>query len=391
MKRLSILGSTGSIGANACDVVRNHPGRFEIVGLAAGRNVDLLAAQIEAFQPEVVAVIDEEHARRLERLLGTGRKPSVLWGTEGYREVAALPAADMVLSAMVGAAGLLPTLTAIEAGKAVALANKETLVMAGELVMERARSRGVSILPVDSEHSAVFQCLSGQRHQDVRRIILTASGGPFWNLSKEEMEKVTAAQALRHPNWKMGDKITVDSASMMNKGLEVIEAKWLFGIDIERIDVVVHPRSIVHSMVEYRDGSIIGQIGVPDMRIPIGYALSYPERLTACEGNHLNLLEAGPLEFFRPDFEKFPNLRLAFEAARAGGTMPTVLNAANEIAVSAFLGGSIGFLQMPLVIGKVLSEHEQTASRAIDVILRADDWARKRAAEIIEEIKNCSE
>jgi 1-deoxy-D-xylulose-5-phosphate reductoisomerase len=391
MKRLSILGSTGSIGVNACDVIRNHPGHFEILGLAAGRNVELLAAQIEAFRPKIVAVIDEDHARRLERSLGGDRRTSVRWGTEGYREVAALPGADMVLSAMVGAAGLLPTLAAIEAGKTIALANKETLVMAGELVMERARSRDVSILPVDSEHSAIFQCLSGQRQKDVRRIILTASGGPFQALSISEMETVTPEQALRHPNWKMGDKITIDSASMMNKGLEVIEAKWLFGIDIERIDVMVHPRSIIHSMVEFNDGSIMAQLGVPDMRIPIGYALSYPERLNTASGGFLNLMEAGPLEFLRPDFERFPNLCLAFEAARAGGTMPAVLNAANEVAVSAFLEGSIGFLQMPVVIGKVLAEHEKTASTAIDAILRADDWARRRAAKTIEEIKTCSE
>jgi len=391
MKRLSILGSTGSIGVNACDVIRNHPGRFEIKGLAAGRNIELLAVQIEAFRPKVVAVIDEDHARRLQADLRGDCKPSVLWGIEGYREVAALPGTDMVLSAMVGAAGLLPTLAAIEAGKTIALANKETLVMAGELVMEQARSRNVSILPVDSEHSAIFQCLSGQRRKDVRRIILTASGGPFLTLCRREMETVTPERALRHPNWKMGDKVTIDSASMMNKGLEVIEAKWLFDMDIERIEVVVHPQSVVHSLVEYNDGSIMAQIGVPDMRIPIGYALSYPERLTAAPGGFLNLIEAGPLEFLSPDFERFPNLRLAFKAARAGGTMPAVLNAANEVAVSAFLAGSIGFLQMPVVIGKVLSEHEKTVSPAIDDILRADDWARRKAAKTIEEIKTCSE
>ena len=280
MKRISILGSTGSIGVSTLDVVGAHPDQFTVTALAAGRNITLMKQQIERFRPRLAAVIDEAHARELRRLLGPASTTDILFGPEGYRETAAVADADMVVSAMVGAAGLLPTLDAIEAGKDIALANKETLVMAGHLVLRKAAEMGVKIIPVDSEHSAIFQCLQGHRREDVRRIILTASGGPFLHASAEELSKVTPAQALRHPNWTMGKKITIDSATMMNKGLEVIEAGWLFDLPGTAIDVLIHPQSIVHSLVEYRDGSVIAQMGVPDMRIPIAYALSYPHRLT---------------------------------------------------------------------------------------------------------------
>jgi 1-deoxy-D-xylulose-5-phosphate reductoisomerase len=382
MKKLSILGSTGSIGTSALDVVRRNRGRFGVVALAAGRNLDLLAEQIAEFDPRVVSVLDEDHARRLRERTGPVRA-DVLSGPEGYREVAAADGADMVLSALVGAAGLLPTLAAIEAGRDIALANKETLVTAGALVMERVRAKGVRLFPVDSEHSAIFQCLEGQDRDAVRRIVLTASGGPFLRHSAEQLEAVTPVEALKHPNWTMGRKITIDSASMMNKGLEVIEARWLFDTDYDRIDVVVHPRSIVHSMVEFRDGSILAQMGVPDMRIPIAYALAWPERIPQ-PGSLLDLTRAGALEFFEPDRERFPGLDLAYAAGRAGGTAPAVLNGANEIAVEAFLQGRIRFTDMAATIKEVLSRHERDEVRSVEDVLRADRWARETAQSIIE-------
>jgi len=383
MKNISILGSTGSIGVNALDVIQDNPSRFRVVALSARRNISLLKAQIERFNPRIAAVNDRELARKLETIIDPTVKTEILFGEAGYREVASIPEADMVLSAMVGSAGLLPTMEAIEAGKDIALANKEIMVMAGEVVIDRAKVKGVRILPVDSEHSAIFQCLSGHRHGDIRRIILTASGGPFLNASMEELAHVRPAQALRHPKWEMGTKVTIDSASMMNKGQEVIEAKWFFSVDIDYIDVQIHPQSIVHSMVEYVDGSVIAQLGVPDMRIPIAYALSYPERLhrsLPC----LDLPKAGRLEFFRPDLQKFPNLRLAYEAGRAGGTFPAVLNAANEVVVKYFLRESIRFNDMPKIIEEVLSAHETKEAPCIENILDADQWARERANDIVE-------
>ena len=275
MKRISLLGSTGSIGCSTLDVIGSYPEEFSVTALAAGRNLGLLKSQIERFRPRLAAVVDEEHACELRRLLSANTATAVFFGPEGYREVAAAADTDLVVSAMVGAAGLIPTLEAIDAGKTIALANKETLVMAGSVVLRKAEAKGVHIIPVDSEHSAIFQCLQGHRREDVRRIILTASGGPFLYSSPEELRKVTPAQALRHPNWKMGSKITIDSATMMNKGLEVIEALWLFGVPLTAIDVLIHPQSIIHSFVEYRDGSMIAQLGVPDMRIPIAYALYF--------------------------------------------------------------------------------------------------------------------
>jgi 1-deoxy-D-xylulose-5-phosphate reductoisomerase len=387
MKRISLLGSTGSIGVSTLDVVGAHPDQFVVTALAAGRNITLMKQQIERFRPRLAAVFDEAHARELRRLLGPASPMEVLFGPEGYRETAASADADMVVSAIVGAAGLLPTLDAIEAGKDIALANKETLVMAGHLVLRKATERGVKIIPVDSEHSAIFQCLQGQKREDVRRIILTASGGPFLHASEEELAKVTPAQALRHPNWTMGKKITIDSATMMNKGLEVIEAGWLFELPGTAIDVLIHPQSIVHSLVEYRDGSVIAQMGVPDMRIPIAYALSHPNRLTRSE-KKLDLRKVGTLTFLDSDPIRFPALRLAYAAAKTGGTMPAVLNGANEMAVTAFIEEKIRFNKIVSVVEEVLSRHRGHADPGIDAILAADRWAREEAGKIIEGMKN---
>ena len=345
-KKLSILGSTGSIGRSTLEVVRQFPDRFEVVALGAGSNAALLCQQIVEFSPRLVSVLDTQVAYSLQNLLGekSGSSPDILYGPEGYCRVAAYPEADMLVSAMVGAAGLLPTLSAIEAGKNIALANKETLVAAGEIVMGAAAGKNVKILPVDSEHSAIFQALQGNHREALDRVLLTASGGPFFNKSRSELEAVTPEAALRHPNWSMGRKITIDSATLMNKGLEVIEAHWLFGVPVERISVHIHPESIVHSMVEYVDGSVIAQMGIPDMKIPIAYALAYPERLPVASPR-LDLFRLQKLSFYPPDEEKFPCLRLAFDACRKGSTMPAVLNAANEIAVHAFLEKTIGFLR----------------------------------------------
>ena len=385
MKKISILGSTGSIGVSTLDVVVHHPAEFSVAALAGGRNISLLKDQIRHFHPELAAVIDKEHADRLRAILPPDEKTVILWGPAGYREVARHRDAEMVVSAMVGSAGLVPTLEAIDAGKDIALANKETMVMAGSLVVERAREQHVRILPVDSEHSAIFQCLAGHQPDQVRRIILTASGGPFRTLSGAQLADVSPADALKHPNWVMGRKITIDSASMMNKGLEIIEARWLFDIGIDRIDVLVHPKSIVHSMVEYRDGSVVAQMGIPDMRIPIAYALSYPARLPLREAA-LDLIQASPLEFFEPDLERFPCLRLARDAGKAGGTMPAVLNGANEVAVAAFLEERIRFRDLPVVISRVLDRHRPVASPDLDQILQADRWARRETDYFVERI-----
>jgi len=385
MKNISILGSTGSIGMSALDVIKDNPTRFKVVALSAHRNVSMLKKQIDQFTPKIVSVVDQENAHELKKIVDPALGTEILFGADGYRQVASIKEAHMVISSMVGSAGLLPTIEAIEAGKDIALANKEVMVMAGEIVVNKARVKGVNILPVDSEHSAVFQCLSGHRRADIKRIILTASGGPFLHLSKEELDNVKPEQALRHPNWKMGPKVTIDSASMMNKGLEILEAKWFFGVDIDHIEVQIHPQSIIHSMVEYVDGSIIAQLGVPDMRIPIAYALSYPERISRSEP-YLDLPKVGRLEFLSPDLEKFPNLRLACEAGRVGGTHPAVLNAANEVAVESFLKGSILFTDMPKMIKEVLSSHQRRQNPTFEDILSADQWAREKANEIAERV-----
>lgn len=376
-KTLSILGSTGSIGVSTLAVVRQFPERFEVCALAAGRNIELLLKQIKVFRPSLVAVLNERLAVRLQQGLKLeNHQPEVCFGSEGYARVATHPHSHMLVSAMVGAAGLLPTLAAIHEGKDLALANKETLVIAGEIVMRVAEQKGIRILPVDSEHSAIFQALQGNHRNALKRILLTASGGPFFNKTLEELGKVTPEAALRHPNWNMGRKITIDSATLMNKGLEVIEARWLFGVPVERIAIHIHPESIVHSMVEYIDGSVIAQMGIPDMRIPIAYALAYPERLPV-ESPPLDLFRLRHLNFFPPDDEKFPCLRLAFDACRRGSTMPAVLNAANEVAVEAFLNGGISFPEIPRVIETVMNSHHAAAALSLEAVLKADLWARQ--------------
>ena len=378
MKRLTILGSTGSIGSNALKVVAAHPEAYRIVGLAAGRNVELLAAQVERFQPSAVAIRDAQQAEALRSRLGKRGNTKVYAGMEGFIQVATWEEADTVLSAVTGSAGLTPTYAAIQAGKEIALANKETMVMAGSLVMEEAKRRNVPILPVDSEHSAILQSLQGHPREDVKRVILTASGGPFRDLPLEAMGPVSPEQALKHPNWNMGRKITIDSATLMNKGLEVIEAKWLFGLSMDQIAVLVHPQSIVHSMVEYKDGSIVAQLGVPDMITPISYALSYPHHVETSLPS-LKLEEVGTLTFALPDRQKFMCLDLAFEAGQIGGSMPAVLNAANEVAVDHFLEGRIGFLDIPMLIKKTMEAHRPFPIDSIEKVMEADRWARQAA------------
>ena len=381
MRSLSILGSTGSIGVSTLDVVRQHPDKFRITGLAAGNDVALLAEQIKEFRPVAVSLKDEESAKKLRALCGE-YKPEILFGVEGTAAIAASEGVDMVVSAIVGAAGLVPTVSAIKAGKHIALANKETLVVAGQLVSDLVKKHNVKLLPVDSEHSAIFQSLAGHRAEDVERIILTASGGPFRNTSAEELKNVTLEQALKHPQWTMGAKITIDSATMMNKGLEVIEAHWLFNMPAEKIDVVVHPQSIIHSMVEYIDGCVIAQLGSPDMRAPIAYALAWPER---CESgiNKLDLPKTGTLTFEEPDMIRFPALRLAFDALKAGRTYPAVLNAANEIAVAAFLDRKIKFTDIAETVDKTMQAHKAYTPVELDEYLQADHWARETAKKII--------
>jgi 1-deoxy-D-xylulose-5-phosphate reductoisomerase len=387
MKRLAILGSTGSIGINTLDIVRRFPERFEVISLSAGLNVALLKEQVLRFQPRMVSVLNQELGEALRKGL-PGIGVEIVSGVEGLIRVATHPEVDQVVSAMVGAVGLIPTLSAIKTGKSIALANKEPLVMAGKLFMEEAKKNGARILPVDSEHSAIFQALLGHRKEDIRRLILTASGGPFLNLPPSKLHEVTVKEALHHPHWEMGKKVTIDSASLMNKGLEVIEAHWLFDIPVEKISVQIHPQSVVHSMVEYVDGSIIGQMGIADMRIPISYALSYPERINL-QLPSLDLARMGALTFFSPDSEKFPCLRLAYQSIEIGETMPAILNAANEVAVNGFLEGWIKFTDIPLLLQKVMEEHEVKSVRTIEDILRADQWAREKTKMIIEGEKPC--
>jgi 1-deoxy-D-xylulose-5-phosphate reductoisomerase len=360
------------------DVVTQHPTEFEVVGLAAGRNVDLLAEQIHRFQPSYVSVLDADAAYALKRLLPSPNSFELLTGTEGATTVATAPGIDLLVSAMVGAAGLEPTLAAIRQGTSVGLANKETLVVAGPLVMAAAVEHNATIIPIDSEHSAIFQSIQGHRSEDIRRLWLTASGGPFLRKSKEQLTKVTPAEALSHPNWEMGPKITIDSATLMNKGLEVIEASVLFQIPPERIEVHIHPQSIIHSLVEYIDGSVIAQLGIPDMRVPIVYALAYPQRLPL-DLPALDLFQVGQLNFERPDVDRFPCLQLAFAAIEAGGTMPAVLNAANEVAVAAFLEGRISFPGIPGTISRTMEAHQVQSLISLEQVLEVDGWARQRA------------
>lgn len=372
--RVAILGSTGSIGRSALEVIRRYPDRFEVFALAAHSNVELLARQIKEHRPAHVAVADRDAAARLDAMrLGV----NVLAGEDGLLELAGMPC-DTTLCAMVGAAGLRPVLRAIDAGNRIALANKEPLVMAGGLIMKRARERGVAVLPVDSEHNAVFQCIQGHNPADIRCIHLTASGGPFYGRPRDQLERVTPAQAVRHPTWDMGAKISVDSATLMNKGLEVIEAMWLFGLPVSRIHVVIHPQSVVHSMVEFNDGSILAQMGLTDMKFPILFALTWPERVADPLGR-LDLTSLRELNFAAPDFSEFPCLRLALAAAERGGTAPAVLNACNEVAVASFCRGDISFLQISDVVGAVLDACPWTQEVSLDSVLDADREARARA------------
>ena len=382
MKNLSILGSTGSIGCNALRIVEQFPDRFAVKALAAKENVTLLARQIDQFEPEIAVVFDENLAQKLKGNLSAGKSPDIIYGEEGYRAAASLASVDMVVTAMVGAAGLLPTLAAIDAGKNIALANKETLVMAGEIVTKRAGENGVKILPIDSEHSAIFQCLSGNRQKDLEKILLTASGGPFLNRPKKEFATIMLDDALNHPTWKMGKKISIDSASLMNKGLEILEAKWLFGVSHDMIEVVIHPQSVIHSMVTFCDGSVIAQLGIPDMKCAIAYALSYPERLPLKQPLP-DFAAIGALTFEHPNFEKFPCLALSFQAAEIGGTLPAVMNAANEVTVQAFLNQQVSFTQLPEVIAEIMNQHEVVTHPELSEILNADEWARRNASEKI--------
>src|SRR5438128_7258599 len=377
MKNVVLLGSTGSIGTSAIKVAEDLPDRIRLIGLAAGGNAELLAKQTLKHRPEAISIHDLSKAQALETMLGTSTR--VYSGEPGLVKLATLPAADIVLMAIVGTAGLQPALAAIRAGKDIAVASKEILVMAGETVMNEARKRGVRVLAVDSEHSAVFQCLDGKPASSVRNLWLTASGGPFRQTPREDFPGITVERALKHPSWVMGRKITIDSATLFNKGLEMIEARWLFDIDIGRVQVVVHPQSVVHSMVEFIDGSIIAQLSTPDMCLPIQYALTYPERA----GNNrvqTNFAKLGSLTFEEPDLRRFPALKLARRAGEVGGTMPAVLNAANEVAVEAFCNCRISFEQISQTVASVMERHRSVAHPSLDEILSADNWARAEAA-----------
>jgi 1-deoxy-D-xylulose-5-phosphate reductoisomerase len=383
MRSISILGSTGSIGCNTLKVAE-HLGDVRIVAMAAGRNIELFAEQIAHHKPELVSCLDEESSQALIENLKRLSEfiPEILCGEEGLVAVATHSSAEVVVSATVGAVGFVPTLRAIEAGKKIALANKETLVMAGELMTAAAKKSGAEILPVDSEHNAIHQCLRGEKFEEVKRLVLTASGGPFRTRNRDEISKSSVEEALNHPNWSMGRKITIDSATLMNKGLEVIEARWLFGFDAERISVIVHPQSVIHSMIELVDGSVIAQMGVTDMRHPIQYALTYPERV---EGplTSLDLAKVSELTFETPDLEKFPCLALAYDALRTGGTMPAVLNAANEIAVDAFLEKKIGFYDIPRIIESAMKSHSVSSADSLESVINADSEAREVAKRLL--------
>lgn len=381
MKRIAILGSTGSIGTQTLDVVREHADEYEAYALTAGHNAELLIAQAREFHPEVVVIADESRYETVREALAD--LPIKVWaGAEAIGDAASLPDVDVVVTAMVGFAGLRPTVAAIEAGKTIALANKETLVVAGELITALALKHRSPILPVDSEHSAIFQSLVGEDGNAIDKILLTASGGPFRTTPIEELANVTAARALKHPNWEMGAKITIDSATMMNKGFEMIEAKWLFGVEPERIEVLVHPESIVHSAVQLADGGVKAQLGVPDMRLPIQYALSFPRRLSL-SGERLDLAALGRLTFERPDFDKFDCLRIAYEAIEAGGNLPCVVNAANEVANAAFRHGAVGFLDIPRLIRRAMADATRCQRASLDDYLASDAEVRRLVADYL--------
>ena len=388
MKHLAILGSTGSIGQNALSVVETHSDEFVVAGLAAKASVDKVEQQVRQFRPRLVALRDEAAANQLRKQLKDVKTVEVLSGPEGISAIATMAEVDLVLEAMGGGAGLLPTLEAIQSGKDLAFVNKEVLVMCGSLIMEAAKEYGVRLLPVDSEISAIFQCLSnvngdGCKRGDIHRLILTGSGGPFRETPLNQLNSVTLQQALQHPNWKMGEKITIDSATMMNKGFEVIESKWFFDVELSQIEVVIHPESIIHSMVEFVDGSLLAQLGVSDMRLPIQYALTYPSRFPTAVPR-LDLSEIGALHMEPVDSERFPCLELAYSAAKVGGTLPTVLSSADEVVVQAFLNQQIGFMDIPNYLEEVLTRHDVTFQPTLDDILAADQWARSVAHELIQ-------
>ena len=380
MKKISLLGSTGSIGANVLDVIERNPEKFQIFGMSAGNNVDLFAKQIRKFKPRVVALFDTKKIPTLKEQIAD-LDIEILFGEEGSIAVATLPEVDVVVSGVMGSAGLLPAIHALKSGKNLALANKETLVIAGELVLREAKKTNSQIIPIDSEHSAIFQVLNGEKKEQIKKIILTASGGPFRTFSLDQMETVTVKDALKHPNWDMGAKITIDSSTMMNKGLEYIEAKWLFGVNTP-IEIIVHAQSIIHSMIEFVDTSIIAQLGIPDMRVPIAYALTYPDRFE-CDLPSLDLTTMGNLTFEAPDLERFPCLRLAIDAMEIGKTMPAVLNAANEIAVQAFLEELIPYKDIAELIRMVMQNHNPSPLKELQDVLIADRWAREETTKLV--------
>lgn len=382
MKRITILGSTGSIGTQTLDVVRKNKDKFQVVAISANSSIDLLLEQIMEFSPKYVAVYNKESALKLKEMIPENINIEVLSGMDGLVKICQLEEVNVVLTAVVGMIGLVPTMAAIKAKKTIALANKETLVTAGELVMSEAKKNNVEILPVDSEHSAIFQCLNGERKQDIEKIILTASGGPFRGKKREELVNVTKNEALKHPNWDMGRKISIDSSTLMNKGLEVIEAKWLFDVDVEDIEVVVHPQSIIHSMVSFRDSSVMSQMGCPDMRLPIEYALTYPERLKT-DFERLDLAKVATLTFEKPDMETFPCLALAFKVLKLGGTYPAALNSANEFLVNEFLNDKIGFYDIPYYIERTLEQHKNRINPTIEDILEVDKETRAFLANLL--------
>lgn len=383
MKKIIILGSSGSIGTQTLDIVSKMKDTVKVEGLSVNTNIKLLKEQIKKFKPKAVCVNDPVDAENLKKwCIKNKLKVEVLNGHSGLKKLVVMPGVNMVIAAIVGAAGLKPIIKAIEAGKSIAIANKEALVMAGSEIMKLAEKKKVPVLPIDSEHSAIFQCCAGEKKSQIKKIWLTASGGPFYNY-KEDFSKITVEQALDHPTWKMGKKITVDSATLMNKGLEAIEASVLFGIPVSKIEIVIHPQSIVHSMVEYIDGSVIAQLSNPDMRLPIQYALTYPERLN-CDIQPLNLAKAGKLEFCEPDFEKFPCLKLAYSAAETGYTMPAVMNASNETAVDAFLNKKIKFTDIADIVSKTMKAHKVNKKSGIDESVEADAWARIYAKKLID-------
>lgn len=385
MKNISLLGATGSIGQQTADVVRSHPDQFKIVALSAGKNIELVRTYIKEFEPKLVSVQTEEDYHVLKSEFSSRKDIEFMYGDEGLTAVAVYGQAAILVNAVIGSVGLYPTLQAIKAKKDIAIANKETLVTAGHLVISEAKKAGVRLLPVDSEHSAIFQALQGEKEKNIERLVITASGGSFRDRTREELKGVTVEEALNHPNWSMGAKITIDSASMMNKGLEVIEAHWLFDLPYDKIDVLLHKESIIHSMVEFHDSSVIAQLGTPDMRVPIQYALTYPDRIPLAGRKRLNLAEAGKLHFSDMDFTRYPCLQFAYKAGKMGGTMTTVLNAANEAAVSAFLSGKVTFLDVETLIEKALNQHSVIALPDLETIQEVDHMTRQYIESLVKD------